>query len=239
MVRTGVPKEQDEGRAVSLAVRKPLLYLIPSSPSSKDVYSRLQLVDSCETVNGSVTKLLNRLPVDVEINIIIFDFNVVDAGNFETVLRLTRHYRDIPILVLANEIPIYIYQRVARLKSAITLQKKCSQETLESTLSKVAAGGEVSPSRFPRFETSQDVRMIVLNSGLLIPTRMTNYSAGGAFLEYKGISLKAGDQLQIGIPIYNEAILRTTDQMRARVVWIADGTRNPSKARGVGVCFIG
>jgi hypothetical protein len=115
----------------------------------------------------------------------------------------------------------------------VTLQKPFQPEMFESIVSKVILEKSVRPSQLPRFVTDEPARMIVLRTGLLVSTRMKNYSAGGAFLQYHGISVKVGDKIQL-----NLTDSTAMSSIRAEIRWITAGENARSPSRGVGVRFL-
>lgn len=118
------------------------------------------------------------------------------------------------------------------------MQKECPPGALEAILSKIVTKEDIQAARFPRFQTDQTVRLMVTATGLLIPTRMKNYSAGGAFLEYRGISLKVGDHIQVAIPAIEEkSRTKARRPFDAKVIWISSGDNPRSPSRGVGIQF--
>lgn len=142
------------------------------------------------------------------------------------------------ILVLANQISIFAYRQVAAMRNIVILQTPVDSTIFEGLVQDLMSEEPKSMMRYPRFVTNEPARMMVMDSGLLIPTRMRNYSAGGAFFEYKGISLKVGHNLHLSI--LNQMIQGARDrlQMSARVVWIREGDNPLSTARGIGVQFV-
>jgi DNA-binding response OmpR family regulator len=171
----------------------------------------------------------------------IFDCVALGHRELQIVHRLSELTSNTPILILANQVALSSYDRVHSLENAVTLQKPFDVRNFESLLEKVVTGTDFKPKVCPRFVTDEEVRMMLLRTGLLIPTRMRNYSAGGAFLEYRGISLQVGDELHISLTCRDLRVVKETFQARARVIWISDGrdASNSSRglARGVGIQF--
>ena len=79
--------------------------------------------------------------------------------------------------------------------------------------------------------------MMVMRSGLLVPTRMMNYSNGGAFRSYRGISLRISDTIQVGLTDEQSAKAAGVVLFNAKVAWIQGGTDPRDHDRGVGVQF--
>lgn len=167
----------------------------------------------------------------------IFDCVALGHCELEIVHRLSRLAPNVPILILANQVALSSYQSVHSLQNMVTLQKPFDVRNFESLLEKVTAGKDFKPKVCPRFATDEEARMMQLRTGLLIPTRMRNYSAGGAFLEYRGISLEVGDELHISLACRDLRVTKETFQARAKVIWISNGEDSRSPTRGVGVQF--
>jgi Tfp pilus assembly protein PilZ len=168
----------------------------------------------------------------------IFDCRHLDKGEVDFIRHLSSVVSDLPILILADQITIYSYNAVDQLENTVTLQKPFDSRIFESLLEKTASGKDFKPKVCPRFITDEEVRTLQMRTGLLIPTRMRNYSSGGAFLEYHGISLEVGDEIQISLKSAQLKNAKGSFQVKAKVVWIREGDHSRSAARGVGVQFI-
>lgn len=174
---------------------------------------------------------------DPDHDVIVFDCYMLHKQQIEYLERLSGLFEGARILITADQISIYSYQHVHSMSNMVTLQKPFQDNLLLTLLDRVASHADFKPSRCPRFITNEPVRMVVLETGLLIPTRMRNYSASGAFLEYRGISLKVGDQIQISLQ-EDQKDVKENMQMQAQVIWIKEGEHNRSPMRGVGVKFL-
>lgn len=142
------------------------------------------------------------------------------------------------ILAIADEISLFAYSKVDFLKNVVCLQKPFQDETLTALFKRLVFDPTFKPPRCPRFITNEPVRMIVLSTGLMIPTKMKNYSAGGAFLEYRGISLKVGDPIQLNLSKNDSSGGPAQDyKVLAKVVWIRGGNSESKSLRGVGIQF--
>lgn len=168
----------------------------------------------------------------------IFDCEVLSQQELEIVQQLSRLTSNAPILIFANQITLSSYDRVHSLQNTVTLQKPFDVRNFTSLLEKVVEGKDFKPKVCPRFATDEEARMMQLRTGLMIPTRMKNYSAGGAFLEYRGISLQVGDELHISLPCRDLRVAKETFQAKAKVIWISKGEDARSPTRGVGVQFM-
>lgn len=168
-------------------------------------------------------------------DIIIFETKDLCTRKLELAANLRKLGCKTDIMFIAEQITIGAYRKIALLKNTITMQKPFSQRELRDVF-KNRNNVRDSVKRRPRFYTNQDVKVIALKSGLFIPTMMRNYSEGGAFLEYKGISLKVGDLLQMNIASQNE--LADSLSVKAKVVWIKDSEGRGRLGRGIGVQFL-
>lgn len=214
--------------------------LISFSGSDGQARRRLEESGAFEVVTRSAAEILTSTPASLGISGVVFDSGLMTDAEFEVMTKVAKIFESIQVLVLARELPIYNYQKLGNFENAATLQKECETGIFHSVLSKIVTAEKIEPSRFPRFQTDQGVNLIVLKTGLLVPTQMKNYSAGGAFLSYHGISLKVGDQIQLGIQSRSGELRRSAvQQMRAKVVWIHQGDGPRSPTRGVGIQFSG
>ena len=178
-------------------------------------------------------------------DLLLFDCDSLTRQQVAWLEHLSRMSNAVPLIILAFEISLYAFQQIAKMNHMVTLQKPYNEAVFDAILGRLLASEKDPAARLPRFITDQPVRMLVMNSGLLIPTRMKNYSAGGAFLEYRGISLKVGDRLQLrmdGETVTDADAAAATGKeetaLQAKVIWIKDGDNPRSPARGVGVQFI-
>lgn len=172
-------------------------------------------------------------------DVIIFDCAVMTGKHFISLWQLAKVAPHAKLLIVAHQIPVFAYRKIVTLKNAVVMQKPITAADLKQMLEKLEGNLDLAPVRFPRFHTHQPARIMVLKNGLLIPTYMKNYSAGGAFLEYRGISLRIGDRLQIGmVDEHGQFKPKESIQYQAKVVWIHDGQDPKFPDRGVGVQFV-
>lgn len=170
-----------------------------------------------------------------------YQFGLINYDRFneiqvQKIVDLRKANTHLPLCILANQIGISAYRRIADLKDVVTLQKPFTPPTLGSVLEKLLTGQLLGTSRMPRFLTSEPVRVMVMDRGLVLGTQMKNYSAGGAFLEYRGISLRKGDKLKLDFVNNLEPRPARRVQLSAKVVWVKDATlQNP--LRGIGIQF--
>jgi len=169
--------------------------------------------------------------------LLVLNYNAIGGEELVSVFQAARALPKARILVAANQIPIAVYKKIVELENAFTLQKPFSRSCLNGVLSKMLVeetDSRASPST--RFTSHQPVRFVVQRTGLLIHSHMTNYSGTGAYLEYRGISLKIGDDLEIGLDSKDFDHRGERIRFPARVVWISKGL--PDKSPGVGVQFV-
>jgi len=175
--------------------------------------------------------------VSTESESMIVDCNVLQHKGFEKILQLRKSLHVRSTLVLAKQIPIETYRNLFYLPNIAALQKPFPMQTFDSVFNRLDTNQPVLPTRFPRFDTDEAVRFVELRSGLLIPSRMKNYSVGGAFLEYRGVSLQPGDKIQLGFAPNEFVLPKNSIQLKARVIWVRSTSKDMSD-RGVGVQFL-
>jgi DNA-binding NarL/FixJ family response regulator len=175
----------------------------------------------------------SNLLQDPSIKAVVFDCQMLDRNELALLIKLKQLNDALPILVLADQISLYSYRKVDMFKRMVAVQKPVDDFMLLRLLQKLVTDKNFQLSPSPRFITDQSVRVVHLKTGLLLPTRMRNYSTSGAFLEYRGISVKPGDELQIQISQSRAENL----SVRAKVIWTRDGEHSRSPVRGLGVQF--
>lgn len=171
--------------------------------------------------------------------IIALDYVVLDEEALAEILRFKTDFPMAEIVAMAETAPLQIYRKFARLEGVTPLHRNCPKDRLSFTMHCLTEAPR--PQRPPsaRFETDQAVRLLVMRTGLLVPTRMLNYSATGAFLQYRGIALRVGDFVHMNVA-GSQTNLRNREAMEftGKVVWIKDGSGDPrSPERGIGVQF--
>jgi hypothetical protein len=215
-----------------------------------DLLSDAQLNSDYNFYIGGETQLYATFS-SLHVSALIYDTDIVKAEDMIAISNFSKAFRTTQQVLLSQHIPIISFQKLMSLRNVVALQSSCTALALGQILEKIVRNEKVRTERSPRFQTDQPVRMMVMRSGLLIPTRMKNYSAGGAFLEYNGISLSVGDKIQIGIEP-QRGMVKETQQLRARVVWLKGSTSTQtatsvtpitdapgaSTVRGVGVQFV-
>jgi hypothetical protein len=164
---------------------------------------------------------------------ILFDCKILGRNELALTLKLNQLSGQAPILVTADQISLYSYRKVDIFKNMIAIQKPIEEIVCLSLLQKMISSENFCVSPCPRFITDESVSLVHLKSGLMIPTRMRNYSFGGAFLEYKGMAVKTGDTVNMNISRGRGENLQVT----AKVVWTRNGENSGSPLRGIGVQF--
>lgn len=173
---------------------------------------------------------------EIESDAIVFDSPVLCQYELVVLNEILKIKPKASLIVLADHITIFSYKEIAKFHNTIALQKPMQPAVFLSLLDKATRREDVTPDRSPRFIIDEAVRIVAERSGLVVPTRMRNYSAGGAFLEYRGISLKVGDRLSMRMTKIgkdNEPL-----DVKAKVVWIREGDSPTSAARGIGIQFL-
>lgn len=170
--------------------------------------------------------------------LVIYDCDKLEQSQLQTLLLLRAQNPQIPVLILAAEISIFAYRQIDKLEQIVALQRPTYAAVFKAVLQQMLTSEDSEKPRFPRFYTDEPVRVVVMGTGLLIPSRMRNYSAGGAFLEYRGISLKIGDKIQLGFLPKQGERAKDMFQLQARVIWIKENENPRSPARGVGIQFV-
>ncbi len=162
-------------------------------------------------------------------------------GRFEldAVLRLATNTEQRPILIVAKQIALECYRKIDLLQNTVALQVPFHTEIFTTLLGRICAGREFKPKISSRFVTNEEVRVLSLETGLMINSRMRNYSSGGVFIEYRGISLKVGERVQISMASQLALEEESHLHLQAKVVRERKIDDNPqSPARGVGLQFV-
>jgi hypothetical protein len=167
----------------------------------------------------------------------VLNCHFLNTTEFAAVQKLSRTTPNLPILVAARQIALESYRKIDSLHNTVAIQKEFQPEVFTELLERMSKGDGYKPVVSPRFLTDAEVRVMVLDSGLIIRSRMRNYSSSGLFIEYRGISLKVGDIVRVSVPCPDATETRASLNLKARVVWERKfGMRSP--ARGVGLQFI-
>jgi len=181
----------------------------------------------------------SHLLAETHFDFIVFDCDWLDKSEVQFLKQLNTIANDTPIVVVARQITIYSYGQIHEMKNILTMQMPCEPQVFLAVVDRVLQKQNVKSDVCPRFITNMAVRIVVLENGLYLPTRLRNYSATGAFLEYHGISLKVGDRIQINLGRTRDETKKNDSLLKnAKVVWIREGETSRSPARGVGVQFI-
>ena len=200
----------------------------------RDIRFCLHRLGDTDVTAGSFFQL-DRVRIK-SLQLLILNCRIVRQSDIKTLQILSQALPQAKILILAREIQLPAYAQIVTMKNILVLQKPCSHEDFTGVLN-MLDNHQFGPAAFPRFTTCQPARLVVIKTGLLIPSTMKNYSPGGAFLEYKGISLKVGDRLQLSV-VHEYFHPDEAIQMPGKVVWFSDGTDPKRPGRGVGIEFI-
>ncbi len=204
--------------------------------------SALQATEKYDVTQMHANQLIRKPGVtETTFSAAIFDCNDLNKREFVGVKRTTELIQFAPTLVLATQIALFSFRRISILKNTLTVQKPCDTQVTITLLERMLIAPDIKTPRSPRFITDTPVRLMHLKTGLLVPTRMRNYSASGAFFEYKGLSFKVGDPVEINLEKEDPNSLDETLKMRAKVIWLHEGKSGGSVGssimRGIGVQF--
>jgi|GEM_PF-2763390 len=171
-------------------------------------------------------------------SLVLYSCNILNSDHLNYLLSLDSLLNArCKVLILARQISIGAYRRLNQIKNIVTLQIPCNPSFFEKLATELIYNSHYQITRSPRFITNEPVRVMVMHSGLLINTRMRNYSSGGAFLEYNGIHLKIGDILKVNMHSKDNPPHREQYMIDAKVIWIQDEQSLKTTIRGVGVTF--
>ncbi len=211
-------------------MEKIILIADENSPVREQVTALVKSRTPYELVIFEFDNDLQNALKKTDATVVVFDCQVMDKYEVALMKLISQIKSDVRFIVLADQITIFSYRQIDFIKNSVTMQKPLQPYLFLSLLEKAVVDEPFHSTRSTRFYIDESVRVLAEKSGLMIPTRMRNYSAGGAFLEYHGISLNVGDKLH----------LRFKERMalKAKVVWIQDGVHARSPTRGVGVQFL-
>ncbi len=212
-------------------VKPKVLVVNASSGAGDEVIAQLKSYTYDVTRASSLNEGI-RLIGQTGFNLSVVDLQHLDEESTTAIVTLHQHLPNLPFLVLAKQISVMAYRKIGGLNNFVALQKPFQDSMFEIITKRIIADNIVIPSVLPRFITDEPVRMMVLRTGLFVPTKMKNYSAGGAFLQYRGISLAVGDQIQLGFTNKAQGV-----SLKGQIRWIKDGDGPRSPARGVGIQF--
>lgn len=192
----------------------------------------VQLVDYLETHR------LHERDTKIHYDLVIFNCTHLSESLTNHILHFASRVRNTQVLLLARQISVYAYRQVGQMRNVLALQVPFEYSLLEEVIRQQLAGSSSEAIfRFPRFVTNEPARMVVMDTGILVSTRMRNYSVGGAFLEYKGISVRVGQNVQLSLGQQEAKQASAHWQLGAKIIWIRDEGSKAGVARGVGVKF--
>lgn len=170
---------------------------------------------------------------------IFYNCDGLNEKHLHLILTLAKKQNKNHFIILAKQISVYAYRQVAFMKNIMALQAPHSLNLLPNIMTELIHSDSFPMQRFPRFVTDEPVRVVVMQTGLLIPTRMLNYSVGGALFDYNGISLRVGHDLKVNLINQENPPAKNGLQLDARVVWVnvKKDEEKMESARGVGVQF--
>ncbi|HVK61531.1 MAG TPA: PilZ domain-containing protein [Bdellovibrionales bacterium] len=178
----------------------------------------------------------STLLIEQKFSTIIFICYKLGPEELTFLRKVSSEANQTPVLILTSQISIPTYSLIHSMDNIVALQSPCEPAVFISVLEKAMVKQSVGFKVCPRFITNEPVRVVVMKTGLFIPTKMRNYSATGAFLEYRGISVKVGDKIRLNLG--SESAKRDEQlTVEAKVIWIRQGENARSPARGVGVQF--
>lgn len=170
---------------------------------------------------------------------VIYACDCINEHQLRWILPLAHRNQRSHYLILANQISIHAYKKVSVMENVVTLQMPLADDVLLGMILQLSGQQLLeAKSRFPRFITDEPVRMVVMETGLLIPSRMRNYSMSGAFIEYKGINLRVGNNLKVNLPKQEDPESKKSLQLDGRVVWVRLDQTRSGTSEGIGVQFI-
>lgn len=169
---------------------------------------------------------------------VLYSCECVNERQLRWILPFAHKNPKSQFIILTQQISIHAYKQVTEMGNIITLQVPLGDQLIRGMINQLIADSSlVATQRFPRFITDEPVRMVVMETGLLIPSRMKNYSASGAFIEYKGIHLRVGHTLKVNLPKQEHPPTKKSLQLDGRVVWVRSGEAHSGASSGIGVQF--
>ncbi|MBL7545758.1 MAG: PilZ domain-containing protein [Bdellovibrionaceae bacterium] len=183
------------------------------------------------------THRLHERDQKIHYDLVIFCCEHLTEALTNHLLHFASRLTKTQVLLLARQISVYAYRQVGLMRNVLALQTPFEYSLYEEVIRHQLADltSDISV-RFPRFVTNEPARMVVMDTGILITTRMRNYSTGGAFLEYKGISIRVGQSVQLSLGQQEVKQAKDFWQLGAKVIWIREGLRTGT-SQGVGVKF--
>lgn len=169
---------------------------------------------------------------------VLYSCDCVNERQLRWILPFARKNPKSQFIILTEQISIHAYKQVTEMGNIITLQVPLGDQVIRGLVNQLVLEDSFhSNQRFPRFITDEPVRMVVMETGLLIPSRMKNYSASGAFIEYKGMHLRVGHTLKVNLPNQEYPPTKKSLQLDGRVVWVRSGDAHSGSSCGIGVQF--
>lgn len=169
---------------------------------------------------------------------VLYSCDCVNERQLRWILPFARKNPKSQFIILTEQISIHAYKQVSDMGNIITLQVPLGEQVIKGMIKQLVQDSSlISAQRFPRFITDEPVRMVVMETGLLIPSRMKNYSASGAFIEYRGMHLRVGHTLKVNLPNQEHPPTKKSLQLDGKVVWVRSGEAHSGASSGIGVQF--
>lgn len=213
----------------------PTVCLVDSPPESSFA-TALKSVDLVCSEELRIEKAsdLSAVPT-TEYDIVLIKKERVESTFAHDVRRLRARIRS-PLLIATKQLAVPAYQELSEVRGLVIVQEPFGTNALPGLIEKALQGKLLTRQCAPRFLTNEPVRVLDQKTGLILQSRMLNYSPTGAFLQYAGISLRVGSRLRLDFESTGD--MRTKQHsFDAKVIWIKDATTG-GKERGVGVQFM-
>ncbi len=213
----------------------PIVCLVNSSRESSfaNALKGLDLVSARELRLMEATDL-QSVPTS-EFDIVLIN-NDRAGSSFTTDVRRLRARVHSPFLVATRQIAIPAYQELSEVRGLVIVQEPFGTNALPGLIERALQGKLLTRECAPRFLTDEPVRILDQKTGLILQSRMMNYSPTGAFLRYAGISLRVGSRLRLDF-VNTGGSRAGTHSFDAKVIWIKNAPAL-GKERGVGVQFL-
>lgn len=185
---------------------------------------------------GTFKRLLSDFSNSKELKIIGYDCEAINEQKKSEIQDLSQQFPGVKILVFTNQIVIAVYQALYQIKNITVLSRESSLEKIQAIVQKIVTTGDLEKIA-DRFTMDQPVHIVVLRTGQVMQSTIRDYSATGAFLEYRGISIEVGDVLQIGILEKVDSKYKQSHQIKAEVTDIKV-KQFEKLTKGLGVRFL-
>lgn len=220
-----------------MSMNRCVIFIVGDPSRSVDVQKKFSCQGHCRLEVGNEAQLFQDFAALQPVAIAYDSENLTEA-DLQSIKKISKAFTSTQVLVVVKDITIPNYQLMTKLKNVVVISRDSTTNQIEMLMSKISNRLGLQTMPEVRFTTDQEVQLVVMRTGHFIPTRMKNYSAHGAFLEYRGVAVKVGDLLQIGLQhTKNPQFKRLGNQIKAKVVWIRDEGPK-AEIRGLGVQFL-